>query len=131
MPVLYKNPGHGNHWVTLMLQGVRSNRAAYGARIRVTVRENGVERSIYRAVGSVSSFGGNPMRQHIGLGQAKSIEEIEIWWPASGIRQHFRNVRVDRAYHLREDAKALEPVQLKTFEFGKSKIAAPPDEHMH
>jgi hypothetical protein len=131
MPVLYKNPGHGNHWVTLMLEGVRSNRAAYGARIRVTVRENGRARSIYRAVGSVSSFGGNPMRQHIGVGQANSIEEIEIWWPTSGIRQHFRNVQVDSTYQVREDVEALVPVALKSFEFGKTKIAVPPDEHIH
>jgi hypothetical protein len=131
MPVLYKNPGHGNHWVTLMLEGVRSNRAAYGARIRVTVRENGRARSIYRAVGSVSSFGGNSMRQHIGVGQANSIEEIEIWWPTSGIRQHFRNVQVDSTYQVREDTEALVPVALKSFEFGKTKIAVPPDEHIH
>jgi hypothetical protein len=122
MPVLYKNPGHGNHWVTLMLQGVRSNRAAYGARIRVTIMENGSKRSLCRAVGSVSSFGGNPMQQHIGVGQAKSIREIEIWWPASGIRLYFHNVAVDRVYRVREDSPRLEPVKLHTFEIGK-KIA--------
>ncbi len=129
MPALYRNPGHGNHWVTLMLRGVRSNRAAFGARIKVTIVEGGRERSIYRAVGSVSSFGGNPMRQHIGVGHAKSIREIEIWWPASGIRQHFRNVAVDRTYRIREDSKALHPVTLKTFEIGKTKIASPLDQH--
>src|ERR1035441_7458578 len=67
MPVLYHNPGHGNHWVTLVLEGVKTNRAAYGARIKVTIEEGGRRRSIYRAVGSVSSFGGNPMRQHVGV----------------------------------------------------------------
>lgn len=130
MPVLYKNPGHGNHWITLKLQGVRSNRAAYGARIRVTIEENGKERSIYRAVGSVSSFGGNPMEQHIGVGQAALVKQIEIWWPASGIRQQFRNVHVDRAYRVREDKNVLEVVQRKSFEFGKSKIAPPEEMHM-
>ncbi len=122
---LYRNPGHGNHWVTLMLQGVRSNRAAYGARIKLTVVENGRERSIYRAVGSVSSFGGNPMRQHIGVGRAASVREIEIWWPASGIRQQFHDVAVDRGYHICEDSNQLEPVVLKPFEIGKTKIAMP------
>ena len=34
---LFLNPGHGNHWITLKLEGVTSNRAAIGARIRVVV----------------------------------------------------------------------------------------------
>jgi FG-GAP-like repeat/ASPIC and UnbV len=129
MPALYRNPGHGNHWVTLILRGVKTNRAAYGARIKVTIDEQGHERSIYRAVGSVSSFGGNPMRQHIGVGKAASIREIEIWWPVSGIRQHFRKVAVDRTYKVREDSQTLVPVAVKTFEFGKTKIAPPPHDH--
>ena len=128
MPVLYRNPGHGNHWVTLVLQGVRSNRAAFGARIRVTVDEQGRQRSIFRAVGSVSSFGGNPFRQHIGVGGASSIREVEIWWPASGVRQHFRNVAVDRVYRVREDSNKLDLLVLKSFKIGKSKIAPAPQE---
>ena len=31
--VLFRNPGHGNHWLKLKLEGRRSNRAAMGARI--------------------------------------------------------------------------------------------------
>ncbi len=127
VPVLYHNPGHGNHWVTLVLEGVKTNRAAYGARIKVTIDEKGKTRSIYRAVGSVSSFGGNPMRQHIGVGQAASIREIEIWWPDSGLRQHFRNVKVDQAFHIREGRDVLDPVEWKQFEIGKTKIAHPPE----
>ena len=38
--VLYQNPLHGNDWVTLELEGVETNRAAFGARICVT-RERG------------------------------------------------------------------------------------------
>jgi hypothetical protein len=131
MPVLYHNPGHGNHWVTLILEGVKTNRAAFGARIKVTILENGRERSIYRAVGSVSSFGGNPMRQHIGVGQAARIKEIEIWWPVSGQRQRFKNVAVDRTFHVREGRNVLDRVEVKPFEICKTKIAAPMEEHVH
>jgi hypothetical protein len=128
---LYRNPGHGNHWITLVLQGVKTNRAAYGARIKVTIEEQGGKRSIYRAVGSVSSFGGNPMRQHIGVGQATSVREIEIRWPVPGIRQLFRDVSVDHAYCIREDRNTLQPVTWKPFEIGKSKIAHPMMVHDH
>jgi hypothetical protein len=129
MPTLYHNPGHGNHWVTLVLEGVKTNRAAYGARIKVTIDEDGRERSIYRAVGSVSSFGGNPMRQHIGVGKASSIREIEIWWPVPGLRQRFRGVPVDRAFHIREGRDVLDPIEWKPFEIGKTKIAEPMHDH--
>ena len=129
MPTLYHNPGHGNHWVTLLLEGVKTNRAAYGARIKVTIDENGRQRSIYRAVGSVSSFGGNPMRQHIGVGQAGIIREVEIDWPVSGTRQRFHDIPVDRAFHSQEGREVLDPVEGKSFEIGKSKIVAPMHEH--
>ncbi len=129
MPTLYRNPGHGNHWVTLMLEGVKTNRAAYGARIRVKIDEEGHERSIYRAVGSVSSFGGNPMRQHIGVGRATSIREIEVWWPVTGQRQRFRNVAVDRTFHILEGRDTLDAVQWPSFEIGKTKIASPMHDH--
>jgi hypothetical protein len=66
---LHHNPGHGNHWVTLVLEGVKTNRVVFGSRIKVTIEEDGRQRPIYRAVGSVSSFGGNPIRQHVGVGK--------------------------------------------------------------
>ncbi len=131
MPTLYHNPGHGNHWVTLLLEGVKTNRAAYGVRIKVTVVEEGRTRSIYRAVGSVSSFGGNPMRQHIGPGKAASIKEIEIFWPVSGLRQRFKDVGIDRTFHVLEGRDVLDPISVKAFEIGKTKIAEPMHGPMH
>jgi hypothetical protein len=131
VPALYRNPGHGNHWVTLVLEGVKSNRAAYGARIEVTLEEGGRLRSIYRAVGSVSSFGGNPMRQHIGVGQATQIREIEIWWPVSGVRQRFKDVPADRAFRIVEGRDGLDPIAWKSFEIGKTKIVQPMQDHGH
>ena len=123
LPTLYRNPGHGNHSITLLLEGVKTNRAAYGARIKVTIEEQGRERSIYRAVGSVSSFGGNPMRQHIGVGLATSIRDLEIWWPVSKLRQHFSNVPVDRVFHILEGRDLLDPVALRPSEIGKTQIS--------
>ncbi len=113
--VLYENPGNGNHWVTLDLEGVKTNRSAFGARIQVTLTTSAGKRHIYRTVGYGSSFGGNPLRQHIGLGQAQNIAEIEVSWPTSKLVQTFRNIAVDHAFHLREGAAALEPLQWKSF----------------
>jgi hypothetical protein len=100
---LYHNPGNQNHWITLELEGVRSNRAAFGARIDVAVKEpNGGVRHIYRTVGFGSSFGGNPLEQHVGLGGATRVAEIKVHWPASGMIDHIHNTPMDRRYHLRE-----------------------------
>lgn len=131
MPTLYQNPGHAGHWITLKLEGVQTNRIGYGARIRVRFSEAGQSRSVYRAVGSVSSFGGNPFRQHIGVGQATVIDELEVWWPTSGQRQILHAVAVDRAYRLREGAEGLEPLELPRFVFGKTKVVSGEPMMMH
>ena len=50
---LFENPGNGNDWISVHLTGVKSNRAAVGARIKVTVlNEGNAPRDIYRTVGS-------------------------------------------------------------------------------
>ena len=73
----------------MKLVGVKSNRAAIGARIKVTVAAaDGATRAIYRTVGSGGSFGASPLAQHIGLGKAARIADIEIQWPTTDTRQH-------------------------------------------
>ena len=95
---LYQNPGHGNHWITLKLEGVKTNRAAYGARICVTAGA----RRIYRTVGYGSSFGGNSLEQHFGVGKAVRIDEVEIRWPGSPQPQVFRSIAADQTILVRE-----------------------------
>ena len=100
---LYQNPGNHNHWITLELEGVRSNRAAFGARVDVAVKSSsGPLRHIFRTVGFGSSFGGNPLEQHIGIGPSATVAEIVVTWPATGIVDRIHNVPGDRRYHLRE-----------------------------
>ncbi len=105
---LFENPGHGNHWITLRLVGTRSNRAAIGARIKLTVEEAGRPRDIHVSVTSGSSFGGSSLQQEVGLGRAKRIRRIEVRWPASGQVQVFEDVRVDQALEIREGHPRLE-----------------------
>lgn len=58
--------------------------------------------SRYRVIGSGSSFGGNSLATTIGLGLATSIPTFEVYWPASGLRQTFHNVPLDRAIEITE-----------------------------
>jgi len=109
---VFKNPGSGNDWINVRLVGVKTNRAAIGAQIKVTVRDGAQpERSIHKTVSSGGSFGANPMEQHIGLGKSAKISSLEIWWPVSNTRQKFSGVAVNQFIEIKEFAS--EYVRLK------------------
>ena len=99
--VLFDNPGQGNHWLTAKLVGKKSNRAAIGARIKLVTAGN-EPLTLHRHVSSGSSFGANPLRQHIGLAGATRVESLEIHWPASGTTQVFRDLDVDQSIEITE-----------------------------
>jgi hypothetical protein len=101
----FKNVGCRNNWIDLKLVGVKTNRAAIGARIKLTLSENGEPRIIYKHVNSGGSFGASPLQQHIGVGKATGIKSIEIWWPTSGTRQVFHDVSVNQFIEVTEFAK--------------------------
>ncbi len=109
--VLFENPGHGNHWITLKLEGVRSNRAAIGTRIKVSVDLKEGRRDIYTTVSTGGSFGASSLQQEIGLSQATSIHAIEITWPASRKTQVFKDVGMDQILRVIEDQPDLIPVK--------------------
>jgi hypothetical protein len=111
---IYKNPGHGNHWVKLRLVGVKANRFAVGGRIRLAVAgEHGAPRHIFSVVSGGGSFGAQSLRPHIGLGQATSIDLLEITWPGSGLVQQFKGpLAADRTYEIREGEAALKAVEI-------------------
>ncbi|MDD5304889.1 MAG: CRTAC1 family protein, partial [Elusimicrobia bacterium] len=101
---LFVNPGSGNRWITLVLEGTRSNKVAIGARIRVDAVTSGGKRSIYRTVTTGGSFGANSLQAEIGLGAAVSVESIEILWPATGKKQTVANPPMDRFLKITEGA---------------------------
>ncbi|HEV2991749.1 MAG TPA: ASPIC/UnbV domain-containing protein, partial [Candidatus Angelobacter sp.] len=114
---LFANPGHENHWITLELQGVQTNRAAFGTRVCVKVQMAEGSRRIYRTVGFGSSFGQNPFRQHIGLGHAKAISDIEITWPTSKLVQHFKGPPLDSFFQVREGDSELHRLKPQQFAY--------------
>ncbi|HUF61066.1 MAG TPA: CRTAC1 family protein [Verrucomicrobiales bacterium] len=115
---LFENPGFGNRWIALRLEGSRSNRSAIGAQIRVEVQEpNGARRVMTRRVNSGGSFGSNPLRQTIGLGKAERITQVEIFWPASGIRQQLEQVPFDRILAVAEGVEGFRLLEAPAFTF--------------
>jgi FG-GAP-like repeat/ASPIC and UnbV len=107
--ILFQNPGQGNNSLTVKLVGVKTNRAAIGARIKaVTAGDRPL--NVYRHVSSGSSFGANPLRQTIGLAKAGQIASLQVDWPTSGTTQVFRDIPANQAIEVTEfanDYKAL------------------------
>jgi hypothetical protein len=101
---IFENPGgSGNGWIRLRLQGEKTNRAAIGARIRLTLRgADGRTAVRYREVTSGGSFGASSLVQHIGLGTGAVIETLEVSWPASRTRQSWSGVPSNRLLEVRE-----------------------------
>ena len=115
---LYLNPGQNNNrWIKISLEGTTSNRAAIGAKIKITFKENDKERFVYREVNSGGSFGSNPLRQHIGIGQAAMIDKIEIQWPATNQIQVFKNVPAGLNIKIKEGATNFTTYKLAHYNF--------------
>ena len=123
---LFANPGHGNNWLKLKLEGVKTNRAAIGARIKVVLDTGAGERAIYRTVGSGGSFGANPMRQEIGLGQAKIIKRVEVFWPVTGLTQVVTGLTINHLYQIREGVDTPTLLKLKSFPWPAAALAVNP-----
>jgi len=115
--VLFENPGFDNHWVTLRLEGTRSNHAAIGARIKVNISEKAGTRDIFATVSTGGSMGASALQQLIGLGQATAINSIEVTWPTTGQIQVFKNVQMDRILKIREGESATQLVSVARLNF--------------
>jgi hypothetical protein len=114
--VLFANPGGLNNWISIKLTGAKSNRAAIGAKIKLTLTgPNGRKSLRYREVTGGGSFGASSLQQEIGLGRARQIDEMEIWWPAGGSRQVFRNVKVNQFIEIKESEDNYRARSIRSF----------------
>jgi hypothetical protein len=89
----------GGHWLKILLEGVRSNRSAIGARVlarygeRVQAQEVMAQSSFYSA---------SDRRLHFGLGPA-TVADLNITWP-SGATEKVLGVASDQLVVIREGA---------------------------
>lgn len=98
-PVLLRNRDRsGNHWISLDLEGTKSNRDGFGARVTVTAA--GKSHVAEARCPSGYLFQGD-RRVHFGLGRADRIGKMEIRWP-SGQPQVLNDVKVDQILKVRE-----------------------------
>jgi len=99
--VLLNETPTSNHWITLNLVGVKSNRDGIGAQVRIATA--GGEQ--FATVTTASSYeSSSDKRLHFGLASADTVREIEIRWP-SGIRQTLKDQKADEVLSITESAK--------------------------
>jgi enediyne biosynthesis protein E4 len=102
-------------WIKVKAIGVKSNRTAIGAKVRVVAKTQKGSSDPLLQVDEVRSGGSyysqNDLRLHFGLDQAQVVDLLEIRWP-SGQVDTFRNLEVNRLYVVAEGAKSPRPVVL-------------------
>jgi hypothetical protein len=119
---LFMNPGQNdNKWISIKLVGEKSNKPGIGAKIKLSITENGKKRIIYREMNSGGSFGCSPLQQMIGIGQAAIIDEIMISWPASKTSQIFKNVNPNQRIKITENKNAFEIMDHNKIQFKNAK----------
>ena len=96
--VLLNQTPTSNHWLTLNLVGVKSNRDGIGAHVKI-VTDAGEQ---YATVTTASSYqSSSDKRLHFGLGASTSAKLVEITWP-SRIVQTLRDVKGDQILSVTE-----------------------------
>ncbi len=88
-----------NHWLTVRLQGVKSNRLGLGAKIGI-LRKG--QQPVWRRCHTDGSYcSASDSRVHFGLGTDAGVQAVIVQWP-DGSRETWDNVRVDRLVTMRE-----------------------------
>jgi len=98
--LLRNDGGNRNNWLEILLVGTRSNRDGVGASLKLVAE--GFTQYAQRK-GGMSYMSAHDPRVHFGLGQRKSIEELEITWP-SGLVDKLTSVPINRIITVKEGA---------------------------
>lgn len=103
---LFANPNHGNHWITLQLQGKSVAKDAQNSRVFIRCKAGNQTQQFNLTVGSGGSFGASSLQVEAGLGKFSQIESVEIWWGGNPKKKEIiRNLTVDRFYSISEGDK--------------------------
>jgi hypothetical protein len=101
--ILRPDGGSENHWISLQLEGVKSNRLALNARIRATAGD-------LVQLGEVMSGGSylsqSDLRIHFGLAEHQQVDRAVVTWPDGRI-ETLTNLKADRFYTVREGAGVI------------------------
>ena len=107
---LLRNEGdRQNNALLLRLVGTRSNRDGIGARVRLTA---GSATQVREVKAGSSYLGQNDTRLHFGLGNAMSVDRLEIRWP-SGTTENVSGIAANQIVTLTEGQGATTRAPLR------------------
>ena len=101
--VLSPEGGPRNHWISFQLEGVKGNRLALNARVRVTAGDL-VQLEEVRSGGSYLSQ--NDLRLHFGLGSHLRVDKAEVLWP-DGTTETLPDLAAERFYTVRQGSGVI------------------------
>ena len=107
---LYLNNGGNNNWLLLNLEGIKSNRSAIGAIVKLKADISGETIWQTRSVMGETGYCGQNLQLHFGLGNASAIDSLVIEWP-SGIIQNVNNINVNSINTIVEDTTSTTNVK--------------------
>jgi hypothetical protein len=96
--LLHNNSTNAGHWLTVSLNGTKSNRAGIGAALELTA--GGVKQSAQRVAGS-GYLSQDDGRIHFGLGSLTKVDKLVVRWP-SGQVQTIDNPAIDKVLTVEE-----------------------------
>ncbi len=96
--LLHNRSKSGHHWLSLDLQGTRSNRDGFGARVKL---QAGGHTYYAQAKCPFGFLAMSDRRLHFGLGKAAVVDRLEIQWPSRQM-QVLEPVPVDRVLKVKE-----------------------------
>jgi hypothetical protein len=104
-PVLLRNDGgNSNHWLGLTLNGKNGPASAIGAKVTVTA---GGKKQVLVNQWTTSYLSNNDPRLHIGLGNEKMIDMLEIVWSDTK-KEVYQNIAADRYIIITQGKGILE-----------------------
>lgn len=96
--------GNRNNWVQVQLDGLKSNRSGFGAKIKVVTGGHVQYREVHSG-GSYLSF--HDIRAHFGVGEAEQIDLLEVRWPSGQVDKE-TDLVVNHRYLVIEGRKIIQ-----------------------
>lgn len=108
--VLLRNDGgNKNHWLGLTLKGMNGPASAIGAKVKVTA---GSKKQVLINQWTTGYLSNNDPRLHIGLGQQKKIELLEIRW-SDNKTEAYKDIECDQYLTIQQEKGIIEQNHIK------------------
>jgi len=104
--LLHNVGGNMNNWIMIKLLGTKCNRTAIGARVRVVTGKHAQMNEVGSGTSVMSQ---SDLRLHFGVGQAKTIDLIEVKWPTTQKVEKFSQIDANQIITIREGEGILKP----------------------